>query len=72
VADDLPSRLWALVKDGRTIAGQVRLVPYGIEIDIVRDGAVLITRTFESGDEALAWAEEKRAARAADGWKEQG
>ena len=36
--------------------------------DLVRDGDLLITRTFESGDEALAWAEEKRATRAADGW----
>jgi hypothetical protein len=67
--DDQPSRLWALAKDGRTMACQVRLVPYGIEVDILRDGAVLITRTFDEGDTALAWAEEKRAARAAEGWK---
>jgi hypothetical protein len=67
-SDDSPSRLWTLAKDGRTMAGQVRLVPYGIEVDILRDGSVLVTRTFESGDEALAWAEEKRAARAAEGW----
>jgi hypothetical protein len=69
-SDDSASRLWTLAKDGRTLAGQVRLVPYGIEIDILRDGSVLVTRTFESGDEALAWAEEKRAARAKEGWTE--
>ena len=57
-----------LTKEGRSIACQVRLMPYGIEIDVLRDGAVLITRTFAEGDEALAWTEEKRAARAADGW----
>jgi hypothetical protein len=68
--DDSPSRLWTLAKEGRTMTGQVRLVPYGIEIDILRDGSVLVTRAFESGDEALAWAEEKRAARAAEGWTE--
>jgi hypothetical protein len=68
MADDQPTRLWMLAKDGRTISCQVRLMPYGIEVDILRDGAVLITRTFESGDDALAWAEEKRAARAAGGW----
>jgi hypothetical protein len=66
--DDQPTRLWMLTKEGRSIACQVRLMPYGIEIDVLRDGAVLITRTFAEGDEALAWAEEKRAARAADGW----
>jgi hypothetical protein len=68
MTSDDPSVLWTLAKDGRTMAGQVRLVPYGIEIDILRDGAVLVTRTFESGDEALVWAEEKRAARVRDGW----
>jgi hypothetical protein len=68
VPDDQPTPLWTLAKDGRTVVCQVRLVPYGIEIDLVRDGDLLITRTFESGDEALAWAEEKRATRAADGW----
>jgi hypothetical protein len=66
--DDVPTRLWTLAKEGRTIACQVRLMPYGIEVDILRDGAVLITRTFDGGDDALAWAEEKRAARAAEGW----
>jgi hypothetical protein len=68
MADDVPTRLWTLAREGRTVACQVRLVPYGIEVDIVRDGTVLITRTFEDGDDALAWADEKRAARVAEGW----
>ena len=43
-------------------------MPYGIEVDIVRGGAVVLTRTFETDDEALAWAGGKRAAREAEGW----
>jgi len=66
--DDVPTRLWTLAKEDRTVACQVRLMPYGIEVDIIRDGAVLITRTFENGDEALAWADEKRTARVTEGW----
>jgi hypothetical protein len=48
----------------------VRLLPYGIEIDIAHDGAVVLTRAFDGNDEALAWADRKRAARVAEGWEE--
>ena len=44
-------------------------MPYGIEVDIVRGGAVVLTRTFETDDEALAWAASKRAARESEGWQ---
>ena len=47
---------------------RARLMPYGIEIDIVRGGTVVLTRTFETDDEALAWAGGKRAARESEGW----
>ena len=47
---------------------RVKLQPYGVEVDVLSDGALIVTRVFENGDEALAWAEEKRAARAAQGW----
>jgi hypothetical protein len=43
-------------------------MPYGIDVDIVRGGAVVLTRTFETDTEALAWAGAKRAAREAEGW----
>jgi hypothetical protein len=42
---------------------------YGIDVDIVRGGAVVLTRTFETDTEALAWADTKRLAREAEGWK---
>ena len=43
-------------------------VPYGIEVDIARGGTVVLARVFETDDEALAWAREKRHAREAQGW----
>ena len=68
--DDQPTTLWTVARDGLEIICQVRLVPYGIEVDVVRAGALLVTRTFETGDEALAWAEQKRSSRVANGWIE--
>ena len=55
-------------RDGLEVECRARLMPYGIEVDIVRSGSVALTRTFETDDEALAWAAAKRAAREADGW----
>ena len=65
---DQGTTLWTLMKDGREVTCQVRLVPYGIEVDIIHDGSTLITRTFETDAEALTWAERKREDREAQGW----
>ena len=43
-------------------------MPYGIDVDIIRGGAVVLTRTFETDTEALAWAGNKRAVRESEGW----
>ena len=43
-------------------------MPYGIDVEIVRAGAVVLTRTFETDTEALTWADAKRAARESEGW----
>jgi hypothetical protein len=66
--DDQPTRLWTLRRNGREVACLVRLVPYGIEVDIAYDGAPVATRVFESGEEALAWANKTCADRQARGW----
>jgi hypothetical protein len=66
--DDQPSVLWKLRRDQEEVACQVRLAPYGIEVDIAHGGAVVLTRVFETDEEALAWAKEKRTAREAQGW----
>jgi hypothetical protein len=66
-ADD-PTPLWALRRDNDEVRCQVRLAPYGIEVDLLRNGKVTLTRVFATDDEALEWSEAKRAAREADGW----
>jgi hypothetical protein len=67
--DDRPTTLWTLGREGREVACRARLVPYGIEIEIMYDGKAIVTRVFETGEEALAWADRKRAIRAAQGWQ---
>lgn len=65
---DQPTQLWKLRRDGDEVACQARLVPYGIEVDIVSNGSVVLTRVFATDDEALAWSREKRTARESQGW----
>jgi len=67
--DDEPTTLWSLELDGRMLACQAKLAPYGIEIHLAYDGETTVTRVFETGEEALAWAEKKRGDREAAGWK---
>ena len=56
-------------RDNEHIACRVRLAPYGIEVDMLNDGAVVLTRVFATDDEALLWARERRSKREADGWQ---
>jgi hypothetical protein len=67
--EDQPTLLWSLERDGHNVSCRVKLVPYGIEIDLTSDGEAVVTRVFETGDEALAWAEKKRGDREAAGWR---
>ena len=67
--DDQPATLWKLQRDGKDVACLVRLAPYGIEIDIAHDGEVVLTRAFDTDQEALAWADRKKVAREAQGWQ---
>lgn len=67
--EDTPTCLWTLNREGRQVVCLVRLVPYGIEIDIAYDGKRVVTRVFETGDEALAWANKTRLDREARGWR---
>ena len=66
---DSPTTIWAVQRDGKEVRCAARLAPSGIELDIAHDGTVVLTRVFESDTEALAWAEEKRAARTSQGWQ---
>ena len=65
---DQPTTLWKVRRDDEEASCLVRLMPYGIEVDIVRNGKVVLTRVFETDQEALGWAQGKRSARESEGW----
>jgi hypothetical protein len=67
--DDPGTSLWTLQKEGREVTCVVRLVPFGVEIDIAYDGAPIVTHTFATGEEALEWAEKTKVDRRARGWQ---
>jgi hypothetical protein len=67
--EDQPTVLWSLERDGHNASCQVKLLPYGIEIDLTSDGEAVVTRVFETGEEAMAWAAKKREDREAAGWR---
>ena len=66
--NDQPTTLWSLRREGREVTCLARLVPYGIEIDIAYDGTTIVTRVFETGEDALAWVDGSRTDREARGW----
>jgi len=66
--DDQGTCLWTLRREGREVACLVRLVPMGIEVDIAYDGEPIVTHAFETGEEALDWAEKTKSDRRARGW----
>ena len=65
---DQPTTLWKVRRDAEEVACLVRLMPYGIEVDLQRNGKVVLTRVFETDQEALGWSHSKRSARESDGW----
>jgi hypothetical protein len=70
--EDVPTTLWTLHRDGHESGCRARLAPHGIEIDLTSDGQAVVTRVFASGEEALAWADKKRADRETQGWRPDG
>lgn len=66
--DDQPVTLWTLRRDAEEMACRVRLAPHGIEVDILKRGALVLTRVFETDAEALEWADARRSRRESEGW----
>ncbi len=66
--DPCPSLLWTLHHDGRVASCEVRLVPTGSDVRMLRNGSLLMSRIFSIGEEALAWAEEERMRLTEMGW----
>jgi hypothetical protein len=66
--DPSPSALWVLHRDGKVASCEVRFVPLGSEVRMLRNGSLLVSRIFERGEEALAWAEEEQQRLIEGGW----
>ena len=66
--NDQPTTIWSLRREGREVTCLARLVPYGIEIDIAYNGTTIVTRVFETGEDALEWVDRSRTDRKARGW----
>jgi hypothetical protein len=66
--DPSPSTLWSLHRDGKVASCDVRFVPLGSEVRMLRNGSLLMSRIFSSGEEAMVWAEEERQKLQAAGW----
>ena len=58
--DPSASTLWTLHRDGKVASCELRFVPLGNEVQMLRNGSALMSRIFENGEEALTWAEEER------------
>ena len=56
-------------RESATISCQVRLVPHGIEVDMLNGRTIVSTRVFETDAEAMAWAEGRRTLRESQGWE---
>jgi hypothetical protein len=65
-----PSMLWSLQMEDKLASCEIRFVPIGVEARVMRNGKLLYARTFKTGEEAMAWAEEERARMIAEGWVE--
>ena len=66
--DPAPSTLWILTRDDNLASCEVRFVPNGTGVKVLRNGTLLWSRIFENGDQALKEAEEKQERMVADGW----
>jgi hypothetical protein len=66
--DPSPSQLWSLTRDEKVASCEVRFVPNGVEVRVLRNGKRLFSRTFPSGEEALKEAEEERERMIIGGW----
>lgn len=66
--DPSPSTLSTLHRDGKVASCDVRFVPLGNEVRMLRNGSLLMSRISPTGDEALAWAEEGRERLVENGW----
>ncbi len=66
---DTPTVLWTLRNGAKQLTCSVQLLPHGLEVHLAFNGdRPYCSRTFQTQDELLAWAEELRVWNLAEGW----
>jgi hypothetical protein len=58
--DPSPSTRWTVHLGGKVASCEVQFVPLGNEVQILRNGSLLMSRIFGEGEEAQTWAKEER------------
>ena len=66
--DPSPATLWTLTNGEKLASCEVAFVPIGVKATVMRNGKLLYSRIFASGDEATAWAEDERRKLVREGW----
>ena len=62
-----PSPLWTLHRDGKVASREVRFVPLGSEVRMLRNDSLLVSKVF-SEDTTRRWRGQKRTGNASDVW----
>ena len=66
--DPAPATLWVLAREDKLASCEVSFVPNGVQARVTRNGKLLYSRVFASGDETLEWAEGEPNEHLAKGW----
>jgi hypothetical protein len=66
--DPSPTIFWTLTNGEKLAFCEVAFVPHGVQAKVLRNGKLLYSRIFSTGDEAVAWVEEERQGHLAKGW----
>jgi hypothetical protein len=66
--DPSPAALWTLTDGEKLASCEIAFVRIGVRATVTRNGNLLYSRTFPTGDDALEWAEEERHKMLAQGW----
>ncbi len=61
LSTDTPTVLWTLRNGAKQLTYSVQLLPHGLEVHLALNGdRPYCSRTFQTQEELLAWAEEQR------------
>jgi hypothetical protein len=68
--DSAPTLIWTVCRDSKIATCEVRFVPIGVEVRVLRNGNLLWSQIFASGDHALLETEKEKERMLAEGWRQ--